>query len=133
MDVVSIVMTVKQTAYFCLGWICVALGAIGVVLPLLPTTPFILLAAYAFSKSSKRFHDWLLNHRVFGPLVRDWQQNGVIRLPAKILATVSIVLMLSLSFYFVALPLHVVSIICISVGCVMVFIWSRPSLPKQEN
>lgn len=133
MDAVSIVMTVKQTAYFCLGWICVVLGALGVILPLLPTTPFILVAAFAFSKSSKRFHSWLLNHRVFGPLVTDWEQNGVIRLPAKILATVSIVLMLSLSFYFVPLPSHVIAIICATVGCVMLFIWSRPSVPKRES
>jgi len=124
-------MSMKKLAMFSLAWISLALGVLGIFLPLLPTTPFILVAAYGFSKSSERFHQWLLNHKVFGRLVRDWENNGVIRLNAKILATVSIVLMLSTSFYFVRLAIMPMVMILLSVTCVMIFIWTRPSLPKD--
>lgn len=124
-------MKIKQILYLILGWTCIALGAIGVVLPLLPTTPFVLLAAFAFSKSSERFHDWLLNHKVFGPLISDWQRNGVIRLHVKWMATLSIVIMLSLSFSFLSVPMIGTILICSSVFCVLIFIWSRPSVPKR--
>ncbi|MDO6720662.1 YbaN family protein [Psychrosphaera sp. 1_MG-2023] len=123
-------MTLSKLAYFALGWLCIILGTLGIILPLLPTTPFILVAAFAFSKSSERFHLWLLHHNVFGPLIQDWQTNGVIRLRVKWLATFSIVVMLSTSFYFIPVPTSVVVGICAAVGCVLVFIWSRPSLPK---
>ena len=118
--------------YFLLGWSSLFLAVLGVVLPLLPTTPFVLVAAFAFSKSSRRFHHWLLTHKIFGPLVTDWQKNGVIRLKAKILATVSIVLMLSLSFYLVNIGFTPSLLILLSVSAVMVFIWSRPSVPENE-
>ncbi|HUG99897.1 MAG TPA: YbaN family protein [Gammaproteobacteria bacterium] len=57
------------------GMICVGLGAIGIVLPGLPTTPFLLLAAYCFARSSERFHGWLLNHRWFGSYVRNFEEG----------------------------------------------------------
>ena len=55
------------------------LGSVGVLLPVLPTTPFIILALWCFAGSSKRLHDWLYNHRLFGPALQRWRENRVIR------------------------------------------------------
>lgn len=65
------------------GWFAVALGAVGVILPVLPTTPFMLLAAACFAKTSPRFHRWLLNNRVFGPLIENWEQGRFIEKTVK--------------------------------------------------
>ena len=72
--------------WFFLGGSSLGLGVLGVFLPLLPTVPFLLLAAYAFSNSSDKMHNWLLNHRFLGPSISDWNQNRVIRKRAKIAA-----------------------------------------------
>jgi uncharacterized membrane protein YbaN (DUF454 family) len=76
--------------YRLLGWFFVGLGGIGIILPLLPTTPFILVAAGCFAKSSPRCHQWLLNNRVFGPIIIDWQQSRCISKKTKIIAVSSI-------------------------------------------
>jgi uncharacterized membrane protein YbaN (DUF454 family) len=68
------------------GTLSLALGIIGIFLPLLPTTPFVLLAAACFARGSERFHRWLLAHHHFGPLVCDWQTHRSIPLRAKCLA-----------------------------------------------
>jgi uncharacterized membrane protein YbaN (DUF454 family) len=75
---------------FCLvaGFTALALGLAGIVLPVLPTTPFVLLAAACFSRGSSRCERWLLEHPRFGPLVRDWRQYRAIPLRAKQLAFV---------------------------------------------
>lgn len=65
------------------GGISLALGLAGILLPLLPTTPFVLLAAFCFARSSPRLHDWLLAHRTFGPLIRDWRDHRAIPPRAK--------------------------------------------------
>lgn len=64
------------------------LGVIGVFLPVLPTTPFIILAAACFARSSPRLEAWLLSHRIFGPLLRDWRERGAIPRRAKLAALV---------------------------------------------
>lgn len=69
-----------------LGFICLGLGIIGIFTPLLPTTPFILLAGFLFSRSSERFHKWLLHHQFFGEIIRSWEKDRIIPLKAKILA-----------------------------------------------
>lgn len=72
--------------WIALGLLFLLLGGIGVVLPLLPTTPFVLLAAACFAKSSPRLHDWLLSSEVFGPMLRDWEKNKCVSASVKILA-----------------------------------------------
>jgi len=76
----------NRTLYFILGWFFFAVGAIGALLPVLPTTPFMLLSLWAFSRSSQRFHDWLFNHPLFGPPLQQWVQYRVIPLAAKIMS-----------------------------------------------
>lgn len=73
-----------------LGWVCVILGTIGVFLPVLPTTPFLLVSAWAFTKSSPRFRHWLENHRILGPYIKDWREHRAIPMKAKILAVTMI-------------------------------------------
>jgi uncharacterized membrane protein YbaN (DUF454 family) len=75
-----------------LGFISLILGFIGIFLPVLPTTPFVLLGAFCFSKGSTRYHQMLLQNRFFGPLIVNWQTNRVIPLKAKGLATFWILL-----------------------------------------
>ena len=65
------------------GGVCLATGFVGIVLPLLPTTPFILLAAFCLSRGSERYERWLLAHPRFGPMVRDWRANHAVPLRAK--------------------------------------------------
>jgi uncharacterized membrane protein YbaN (DUF454 family) len=88
-----------------LGWLFVALGVAGAVVPVLPTTPFILLAAACFARSSERFYAWLLDNRIFGPLIRDWRAHRAIPRRARWLGIGAIVLFLGSSVvFFVANP-----------------------------
>ena len=75
--------------FLALGWGFFALGVVGVVLPVVPTTPFMLLALWAFSRSSRRFHDWLYTHRVLGPPLQRWQRERAVPAWAKAVALVS--------------------------------------------
>ena len=111
--------------YFVLGWIFFLLGLIGVFVPLLPTTPFIILAAGCFSKSSDRFYNWLLNLPYMGGLLRDWNENRVIGLKPKILATVFIS---SAVFYvglFSPVMIYIKGIMLIICLSVLIYIWSQ--------
>lgn len=69
--------------YLGLGWLFFGLGVLGAFLPVLPTTPFMILALWAFSNSSERLRAWLYTHRVFGPPLQRWQEHGVISARAK--------------------------------------------------
>lgn len=69
-----------------LGWLCLVLGVIGIALPVLPTTPFVLLAAFCFGKGSPRLRAWLTGHRRFGPMIEAWERTGGIPRRAKALA-----------------------------------------------
>lgn len=81
------------------GSLSLALGLIGIVLPGLPTTPFILLAAACYAKASPRLHHWLLNHRWFGPMLRDWESNRSLTRRTKTLAVVSMLVMVGFSIW----------------------------------
>lgn len=112
--------------YLCLGLTSVLLAGVGVVLPLLPTVPFLLLAAFFFARSSERLHDWLLSHATFGPMILDWNERGAIGPSAKKAATVSVAAVFSISI-ILNVPTHVLLIQGLTLGGVMIFIWSRPN------
>ena len=87
-------LTTKNFILILTGWISIGLGVIGVVLPLLPTTPFILLAASCFAKSSPRFHTWIVTHAFFGPIIKNFSHNEAI--PRHICIRVIIFIMFTL-------------------------------------
>ncbi|RFA29909.1 hypothetical protein CAI21_08765 [Alkalilimnicola ehrlichii] len=76
----------RRVPYLCLSYVCIALGAAGVILPLLPTTPFLLLAAWSASRGSPRLDRWLRQHPRFGPVLRAWREERAVPLRAKKLA-----------------------------------------------
>ncbi len=107
------------------GFIALGLAAIGVLLPLLPTVPFLLVAAFCFARSSKRLHSWLLNHPTFGAQITSWERNGAIARPAKWLASLSmlgsVVVALLLGLGFVIVAVQSATLLAVSL-----FIWTRP-------
>lgn len=100
-------------------------GIIGAFLPILPTVPFLLLAAYFFGKSSKKLHAWLLGHPRLGPPIHDWKDRGVLRRNAKLLATLSIAATFGLSVLLGLKP-YVLAIQGAILGAVLIFLWTRP-------
>lgn len=114
-------------------WLLLGLGAtgcgiVGAVLPLVPTTPFLLLAAFAFAKSSPRLHAWLTTHPQFGPLIENWQQHRAIGRGAKRTALLFMVLALALSWLF-AVPEWILAVQAAVLACVATFILTRPDGP----
>lgn len=109
-----------------LGIVCVALGVIGAFLPLLPTVPFLLLAAFLFARSSERLHHWILSHRTFGPMIDDWNRSGAIRPRAKRIATLSIIALPALSL-LASVPVIIVVFQILILTSVLIFIWTRPN------
>lgn len=93
----------KRTFLILVGWSAVLLGTIGVFLPVLPTTPFLILATSCFAKSSERFHRWLLSSPLFGPIIRDWEEKHSVSPTVKRWAMCVVVLTFSISIYIVPL------------------------------
>ena len=115
-----------------LGWCFFGLGAVGVVVPGLPTTPFMLLALWAFSKSSKRFHDWLYSHPLFGPPLQNWERHRVISRPAKILALLAMGGALAYMVFGVAVPTWMFVLTASIMAYGAYFILGKPSKPPQQ-
>lgn len=83
----------RMTRWLWLGaaYVALALGLVGVALPGLPTVPFILLASYCAARGSRQLHAWLHAHRMFGPMIRDWELHGAVTRRSKCLASVTMV------------------------------------------
>jgi len=90
----------KKVIYFSTGFISLFLGLIGVFLPILPTTPFILLSAYLFAQSSKKYHEWLRNNRHFGKTIRSWESGRGLTNTEKWKMLVIVTLAFAISLYF---------------------------------
>ncbi len=109
-----------------LGLFCTGLGFIGAFLPVMPTTVFLLLAAYFFARSSPKFYNWIMNHKVFGQFIRDWRAGLGIPLKAKILAVTMIVL--TIGYSITVVPLLWVKLLLLLTGlCLCYYLISRPT------
>ena len=93
--------TPRQWLFFILGWLFLSLGVIGLFLPLLPTTPFLLLAAASFTRSSDRFYNWLINHPVLGTYIRNYREYHAITLQAKVVSLAALWLVIGTTALFV--------------------------------
>ncbi len=113
------------------GWVNVALGAIGIVVPGMPTTVFLLIALWAFSKGSERFRTWLYEHRRLGPPIRAWHEHGVI--PARAKTAALAMMTLSLAIMAAAGGWQLPAIAGAIMVPVALFIGSRPSRPAGRT
>ena len=115
-----------------LGFLCVALAFIGIFIPGIPTTPFLIVALWAFAQSSKKFHAWLLNHKRFGTVLRNWEAHKVVPIKAKIT-------MVILQITAVAMIQYSLNNIYITIGlavlllCVASYVISLPSKVPNES
>ena len=119
--------------YFALAWLFFALGAVGTMLPGLPTVPFMLLALWAFSHSSERFHDWLYTHRIFGPPLQDWKRYRVIPLRAKIFSLASMALSLAYMVVYANMAPRPIAITTAVMAYDAWFILSHPSSRQSDQ
>lgn len=120
---------VGRIAWLVLGLMAVALAGIGVALPLLPTTPFLLVAVFAFARSSRRLERWLREHRLFGKLISDWEKYGAIDRRSKTLAIASMAIVILISIVLdVSTRVLIIQAIVLCLSAT--FIATRP-LPPQ--
>lgn len=126
-------MKISRHFYLLGGHLSLLLGIAGAFLPVLPTTPFLLLSAFLYSKSSPRIHQWLITHPIIGKPIREWEESGVIRLWAKILATVMISFVIILKFQKLQIPDWLKILFSIILIFVLIFIWTRPSKAPSKK
>lgn len=112
------------------GGVALLFGLIGIVVPLLPTTVFLLLAAFCFSKGSQQLHDWLVEHPRLGPPIREWRRHGAISRKAKLLAALAMLAAL-LGAWALGAPSGVLALQAGVLCLVALFIFTRPEPPPD--
>lgn len=111
------------------GWLCVALGIVGIIMPLFPTTPFLLVAVWAFSRSSPEMAEKIRSHRHAGKYVRDWEDHGVIPTGAKVFAVVMMTAMYGYLHFGTEAPVWMEIGTVLVMAAAAAFILSRPGRP----
>lgn len=109
------------------GWISVLLAAVGAALPLIPTTPFLIVAAFCFARSSPALHQWLMELPTLGPILQQWEEHRVIPRRAKLLATLIMWSMIGSSIVFGDLPRAAIIGLIVTACTVSAYILTRPS------
>ncbi len=106
----------KKRLFICLGMLSLLLGIAGIPLPLLPTTPFLLLSAWLFARSSKRFYLWLIHHKYFGAYIRNYREQGGVTMRIKIISismlwiTITVSAIWAVDYWWVRLLLLLIAV-----------------------
>ena len=131
MDLRPVTDPFRSLLYVAAGWACLAMAMLGVVLPLLPTTPFVLLASWCFYRGSPRIHAWLHRSRTFGPTLDDWHHYHGIRRGLKHRAVIMVLAVVGLSMLYNSLPWWLRYATVGLVACGLYVIWTVPTLPDD--
>lgn len=121
-----------RTLWFGFGLLTFVVALVGIVLPLLPTTPFLLLSAFAFSRSSPRVEAWLVGHPRFGPPIRDWRSSGAIARRNKAIAVAAMGFTVLLA-WLSGVGTSVLVLQCVVLVPVAAFVLSRPEPPAPAD
>ncbi|KGJ22029.1 hypothetical protein IX56_10580 [Paracoccus sanguinis] len=116
--------------WWVVGFAGLGLALVGTVLPIMPTVPFLLVAAYGFNRSSPRFHAMIVNHKVFGPQIREWHEHRAIAPAVKIFVVVSMAVGLAVSFHLLPLAWWVGQFAVLA--AVAIYIVTRANPPKKH-
>lgn len=116
-----------------LGFLSFSLGFVGIFLPILPTTPFILLAAYFFSKSSERFYQWLINIPSFGKMIENWNEYGCVSKKGKAASAIAMSAAIIYIGLFKEYSLYLKAFTTCCMLLVMAYVLSRPNPPKENT
>lgn len=122
----------QRMFWMAVGLLSTGCGIAGVVLPLVPTTPFLLLAAYAFARSSPRLHAWLITHPRLGPPIADWHHHGAISRRAKIMAALVMIATFAGS-WAAGVKSTVLVIQAVVLSCAAAFVLTRLDVPRAEE
>jgi uncharacterized membrane protein YbaN (DUF454 family) len=118
--------------YKAFGFLFIGLGIIGIFLPLLPTTPFILLAAGCFAKSSPRWHRWLLANRTFGPMIKNWEEHQCISCNSRRIAVLSVIFFGGYSVVFALADVYMITFGAALILFTLVYLY-RQNVCEQEK
>ena len=127
---VSFFSKIKKGAYFVIGTLALILGIIGAFLPVLPTTPLILLAAWCYIRSSKEFYEWLISNERFGKTIEDYHRGRGITKNTKTRAIVMMWLMITISAYFFITSIPLIAFLYLIAVSVTIYIYRQPTLEE---
>jgi uncharacterized membrane protein YbaN (DUF454 family) len=116
---------IKRQLLLAAGTLSLAIGIVGIVVPLLPTTPFLLLAAGCYLRSSQRFYNWLMGNRFFGNYIRNYIEGRGIPVKVKLFIIILLWVTIGISIWLVAKPLVTVILLIVAVGVTLHIIFIR--------
>ena len=123
---------VVRALFFVAGVTALGFGIAGIFLPVLPTTPLVLLAAACFARSYRPVHEWLLAHRQFGPMIHEWQAHGSIPYRTKITAIVLMSLTLATSIVFFVKPVWLKAVLAVTGAGLAIWLYRVPSRDRPR-
>ena len=127
-----VLKTTLRYSWLVLGWVSLIVGIIGLFVPLLPTTPFVILTGYCFSKGSERMHQWIVNHRYLGPMIRNWHENRSIPLGAKLMSSAMMVGSIVAIQWHPRIPILIKWGVSAFLVAVIFYVLSRPTAARAK-
>ena len=122
-----------RAVFFAVGALAFIAGTVGIFLPLLPATPFYILAAACFARAYRPFHEWMLAHRVIGPMLREWHHHRSIPYRTKLVAIVMMLLSFGSSIYFVVKPLWLQLVLAVFALGLAAWMFRIPSRDRAQR